>query len=265
MSTRKTTVAGAFYPSDPIKIESMFEHYNDILDKNVKQKEILNMKPKAVIVPHAGYIYSAFTANIAYRVLANTNAKRVAVIGPSHKIFLSGSSVGEYDNYQTPFGNLKIDTVLVHELKENFGFSFIPEAHKEHSTEVQMPFLKRYMKDISVIEIVYGNEKPKKLAEAINYILKDDKSVVVISSDLSHYYDLQKANQLDGICLEAIQNLNTSELHQGCEACGQTGIEAIILSAIQNGLKPTLLDYRTSADVSGDKNEVVGYLSAAFA
>ncbi len=264
MSTRKMTVAGAFYPNEHAEIENMFEHYNDILDKNLKQNKILSIKPRAIIVPHAGYIYSAFTANIAYRVLANTKAKRAVVIGPSHKIYLSGSSISEYDDYQTPFGNLKIDTNLVEELKENFGFSFIPEAHKEHSTEVQMPFLKRYMKDISVVEIIYGNEKPEHLERVIDYILKDDESVVIISSDLSHYYDLQKANKLDGICLEAIQNLKTNELHQGCEACGKIGIEAIVLTAIVNHLKPILLDYRTSADASGDKNEVVGYMSAAF-
>ncbi len=264
MNIRQMVVAGAFYPNDSIEIEKMFEYYNDILDKNLEQKDILNITPKAIIVPHAGYVYSAFTANIAYRVLANTNAKRVVVIGPSHKIYLSGSSVSEYDEYETPFGNLKIDTVLTQELKEEFGFSFIPEAHKEHSTEVQMPFLKRYMKDISVVEIVYGDERPENLQKAIDYILKDKESAIVISSDLSHYYDLQKANKLDNICLDAVQNLNIGELHQGCEACGKIGIEAILLFAAQNNLNPILLDYRTSADASGDKNEVVGYMSAAF-
>lgn len=264
MSLRKDAVAGQFYPADKLEITQMFDHYNKIIDDALQDKSILEIKPHAIIVPHAGYVYSAFTANIAFRVLQNTKAKRVVVIGPSHRVYLNGASVAKYDSYETPFGELKIDTALADELMERFGVIFQSDAHAEHSTEVQMPFVKNYLGDVSVLELVYGQEDPAHLAEIIDYLLEDQETVIVISTDLSHYYDIDKANKLDSICLDAVANLNPAELHQGCEACGKIGVEAMLYAAKKRGYKATLLDYRTSADASGDKSQVVGYMSAAF-
>jgi AmmeMemoRadiSam system protein B len=264
MSTRETAVAGQFYPSDPHEIEKMFAHYNRIIEEHLQNEDLLHLRPRAVIVPHAGYVYSAFTANIAMRLLGNTNAKRVVVIGPSHRVYLKGTSVSDYDSYNTPLGVLPVDRTAVSELKQRFGLQFMPEAHQEHSTEVQMPFVKTYDADASVVELVYGEEDPARLAEVIDYLLEDPETVVVISTDLSHYYDIKKAERLDSICMDAVQKLDPNELHQGCEACGKMGVEAMLLSARKRGLKPILLDYRTSADVSGDSSQVVGYMSAAF-
>ena len=264
MSTRETAVAGQFYPSDPHEIEKMFAHYNRIIEEHLQNEDLLHLRPRAVIVPHAGYVYSAFTANIAMRLLGNTNAKRVVVIGPSHRVYLKGTSVSDYDSYNTPLGVLPVDRTVVEELKQRFGLQFMPEAHQEHSTEVQMPFVKTYDPDAAVLELVYGDEDPTRLAEVIDYLLEDPETVVVISTDLSHYYDIEKANRLDSICMDAVQKLDTAELHQGCEACGKIGMEAMLLSARKRGLKPILLDYRTSADASGDSSQVVGYMSAAF-
>ncbi len=264
MSIRETAVAGQFYPASPSEIKEMFAHYNKVLNENVEDKKLLKMIPRAVIVPHAGYIYSGFTANIAFRLLANSDASKVIVIGPSHHAYIKGISVSDYDSYETPLGSLSIDRELVEKLETKFNLNFQPNAHREHSTEVQMPFVKTYLKDASVVELVYGDEDPHNLAKIIEFLLKDPKSVVVISTDLSHYYDIKKANGLDGICLDAVSKLNTDELHQGCEACGKIGVEAMLIYAKEKGLKPTLLDYRTSADASGDKSQVVGYMSAAF-
>ncbi|WP_295419285.1 AmmeMemoRadiSam system protein B [Sulfurovum sp.] len=264
MSTRETAVAGQFYPSDPNEIKAMFEHYNQILDEHLKDETILQLKPRAVIVPHAGYVYSAFTANVAMRLLNNTHAKRVVVIGPSHRVYLQGTSISEYDTYESPFGALPIDKGLVAELKEKFALDFMPDAHHEHSTEVQVPFIKTYDEDASIVEMVYGDEDPSRLAKIIDYLLDDPDTVVVISTDLSHYYDINKANKLDSICLDAVKNLSPAELHEGCEACGKIGVEAMLITAKNKGLEPILLDYRTSADASGDKSQVVGYMSAAF-
>jgi len=264
MSTREASVMGSFYPADPKEIEKMFMYYNEILDENIRDDKILSVKPKAIIVPHAGYIYSAFTANVAFRAASNSKPKRAVVIGPSHKVYLEGISVAKYDSYQTPFGELKIDKALTKELIESFGVIFEPKAHQEHSTEVQMPFIKYYFGEIEIVELVYGNEDPRHLQKIIDYLLQDDSTLVVISTDLSHYLDLEHANRLDSICLDAVYSLNPAKLHQGCEACGKIGVEAMILSAKNNNLKPILLDYRTSADVSGDKDRVVGYMSAAF-
>jgi len=264
MSTRETAVAGQFYPAAADEIKEMFDHYNRILDKHLEDTALLEKRPRAVIVPHAGYVYSAFTANIAFRLLHNSRAERVVVIGPSHRVYLKGTSIADYDRYETPFGTLPIERGTVEELKEKFGLVFIPEAHQEHSTEVQMPFVKTYDPEASVVELVYGDEDPNRLAQIISYLLEDPKTVVVISTDLSHYYDVQKAKRLDSICLDAVQKLSPSELHQGCEACGKTGVEAMLIAARKMGLEPLLLDYRTSADASGDESQVVGYMSAAF-
>ncbi len=264
MNIRKDAVMGQFYPSSAKEITDMFTHYNKILNENMKDQTILKQKPRAIIVPHAGYIYSAFTANIAYRLFENTHAKRVVVIGPSHRVYLKGTSISDFDKYETPFGDLNIDHVLVNELKEKFGLKFIPDAHHEHSTEVQMPFVKSYDANASVVELVYGDENPQNIAKIIDYLLQDSDTVVVISTDLSHYYDINKAKEIDNICLDAVSNLNIQELHEGCEACGKIGIEAMLIVAKKDGLEPILLDYRTSADASGDKSKVVGYMSAAF-
>ena len=245
-------------------IESYIAHFNKIIDENVdknKAEEIFSLKPKALIVPHAGWVYSGFTANFAYRIAAN-KAQKIAVIGPSHKFAFDGISVTLEDEYETPCGNLKIDTYLAKELIEKFEVQNLEYVHTEHSTEVQMPFIKHYFKNPQIIELIYSNYSPFKLKEIINYLLSKNV-LVIISSDLSHYYDLKTANALDSNCLEAVANEDISLL-KNCEACGKIGIEALILSANENNLTPFIVDYRTSADVSGDTNQVVGYMSAIF-
>ncbi len=264
MSIREESVAGTFYPNDAKQIERMITDYNKVIDTHLKQKDILKLKPKAIIVPHAGYIYSAFTANLAYRLLANSNPKRIVVIGPSHRIYLEGVSASEYDFYKTPFGNLMIDRDFISILEKDFKVKFVQEAHHEHSTEVQMPLIARYLKDVKVVELVYGKEDVNHLSNIIDFCLNQKDTAVVISTDLSHYYSLNDAKKLDNICMDAIVNLNTKKLHQGCEACGKLGVEALLIEAKKRNLTPRLLDYRTSADASGDESKVVGYLSVAF-
>lgn len=264
MTIRKTVVAGAFYPTSPSELHDLFTNYNQVLDENIDELKLLDIKPRAIIVPHAGYIYSGFTANLAFRLLANDDAKRIIVIGPSHHAYINGVSISDLDSYETPLGALKIDKALVEKLKTTFDLHFDPDAHFEHSTEVQMPFIKNYLPNTSVVELIYGKEDPAELAKIIDFLLNDPENVVVISTDLSHYYDIEKANALDNICLDAVERLNTFQLHQGCEACGMVGMEAMLIYAKKKGLHPILLDYRTSADASGDKNKVVGYMSAAF-
>lgn len=264
MSVRKCAVCGQFYPNNPNDILEMINHFNNILDNHLEDKKILELKTRAVIVPHAGYIYSGFTANIAFRLLVNSDIKRVVVIGPSHRVYLKGVSIAKYDYYETPFGSLKIDNKLTEELSNKFNLSFTPNAHSEHSTEVQMPFIAHYLHDCSVVEMVYGDESSEELSKVIEYLLNDIDTAVVISSDLSHYYEIQKAKRLDNICIEGIVGEDENILEDGCEACGKIGIKAMLMAAKQIGLKSKLLDYRTSADASGETSAVVGYLSAAF-
>ena len=265
MSTREAAVSGQFYPSEASQIREMVKEYNAVLKEYLKaHKEIEELRPKAAIVPHAGYIYSGFTANLAIRLLTESDIDNIVVIGPSHRVYLRGTSISMYDTYATPLGSLKIDKELTQILKDKFSLSFVPEAHHEHSTEVQMPFIKRYSPDLSVVELVYGEEDPKSLAKVIEYLLELPKTAVLISTDLSHFYDINKANHLDAICIDAVSKLDAHELHQGCEACGKIGIEAMLIAAKNKAFEPVILDYRTSAETSKDTSSVVGYMSAAF-
>lgn len=254
---------GAFYPASCAEIEKMIEHWNGILDEALTDKSVLNEKPRAIIAPHAGYIYSGFTANIAHRILANSRPKRVVVIGPSHHVYFEGVSASMQESYQTPCGNLPIDKAYIEELAKHYPLEFVPEAHhKEHSTETQMPFIQHYEPQAKVVELIYGKIDYRELVPLIDTILSDPENVVVISSDLSHFYTLEEAKQLDNICLAGVAEESVEILDKGCEACGMIGIKAIVEVAKKHGWKTQLLDYRTSADASGDTSRVVGYMSA---
>lgn len=259
--TRQMSVAGTFYPARENELDRYFEHFNKIYDE---QASLPNVKSKALIVPHAGYVYSGYTASIAYRLLQNSNLKTFVVIGPSHRVAFEGVSLCGAQSYETPFGSLQSADTLVEELRENFHLGTILNPHAEHSTEVQFPFIQHYLGNVNIVELVYGNVKPEVLSKIIDFILKKEDCGVIISTDLSHFYTLEDANTLDTICLSAIKNLDTNQLHHGCEACGMIGVEAMLLSAKKLGLHSNVLDYRTSADASDDTSRVVGYVSAYF-
>lgn len=258
--TRKTSVAGSFYPDTKDELYTYFEHFNKIHDDNLT---LPTVKSRAVIVPHAGYVYSGFTANAAYRALQERGIKNFVVIGPSHRVGFNGVSLCNFDNYETPFGEISSADNLEKSIKNNFDIECLSQAHQEHSTEVQFPFIKHYLPDANIVELVYSNIDPKSISEIIDFVLEQDDCGVIISTDLSHFHDLKEANRLDNICVKAIDNLDTAQL-DGCEACGMIGVEAMILSAKKLGLSSNILDYRTSADASNDTSRVVGYVSANF-
>ena len=259
---RRESVAGSFYPAYEEDERKYFEHFNKVLEEhNMKLPDI---KPRAVIVPHAGHVYSGFTANVAYRLLQQSGIKKFVVIGPSHRVAYRGSSLCEYESYATPFGPLGWDEEMYRQLVERFGLECYPQAHAEHSSEVQFPFIKYYIPDAKILEIVYSDEDPANLAPIIEFILKHEEWGVIISTDLSHFYTLEEANKIDSICIAGIEKLDQNLLHAGCEACGKIGVEAMLIAAKGMDLKPVILDYRTSADASGDTSKVVGYLSVAF-
>lgn len=265
MSYRTMSVAGSFYPANANEIITMIENFNTILLSNPDEVAHFDaLYGDAVIVPHAGWVYSGFTANIAFRVLAKTKPKTVIVIGPSHRVGFEGVSIADTQSYQTPLGNLAINAHLVKELKERFAIPYFDQAHHEHSTEVQMPFIKYYLPDAEVIELVYAYAQPELIEPIISYALSRSDTAIAISTDLSHYYPLHEAQQLDSICLEAIRDEDTDTLNKGCEACGMVGVKAMLNAAKKKGLTSTILDYRTSADASGDSSRVVGYMSALF-
>ncbi len=259
MNKRKSAVAGMFYPESCAEIKHYIEHFSQAMPK--LDWDVL---PKALIVPHAGYIYSGYTANLAYRyaALKRPDIKRVVVIGPSHRVYVAGASVALYEGYHTPCGELEIDLGYSHALQKQFAFlGFHPNAHEEHSTEVQMPFVRHYFKHAKVVEIVYGDLTHAELSCLTDTVLHEEDTLLVISTDLSHFYTQEEANTLDQTCIDAISKLSLQGLSSGCEACGLTGIKALVQSAQTLGLKPHFLDYRTSFERSKDASRVVGYAS----
>jgi AmmeMemoRadiSam system protein B len=266
MSIRKSTFSDKFYPNDKNELEKYFEHFNNIL-KQYDYKSPTKEKPKAIIAPHAGYIFSGFSANIAYSIAKEHQYKRAIVIGPSHQSYFDGIKTNPYDEYETPLGNLSIDMEYLKGLKDEYNITckecidcsdkLIPE----HSTETQMPFIKHYL-DIAVIELIYANYESETLSKLISHLIQDSDNLVIISTDLSHFYDKQKANQLDSICLESIEKLDLEMFDSGCEACGAIGVKALMMSAKEINAKIEITDYRTSCDANSDESSVVGYASA---
>lgn len=263
MSERKLAVSGTFYPDNKDEITRYIEHFNKVLEENNITIDT-TINPRAMIVPHAGYIYSGFTANMVYRYIPKT-VKNIIVIGPSHKFAFSGVSVALYDSYPTPFGDLDINTNLTQQLIDRFDFvGFNEKVHCEHSTETQFPFIKYYTNDVKVVEMVYSDCDFNNIVKVIEYLLNNQENLVVISTDLSHFYTLNEANLKDSICLEAIQKKDLSLLTKGCEACGMIGVKAILQVANNLKLDTKIIDYRTSADTSNDRSSVVGYTSVLF-
>jgi len=258
---REMSVAGSFYPDSADELKRYFEHFNKILEDN---KIEIKDKSRMIIVPHAGYVYSGFTANMAYKVLQNSNIKKFVVIGPSHRVAFEGISICEANYYDTPFGEIKADLDILKTIKKEFSLHNIAEAHFEHSTETQFPFLKYYIKDVEIVELVYSKANSADISAVIDFILAKYDYGIIISTDLSHFYDLEQAKKLDNICLNALNDLDINILNRGCEACGKKGVEAVMLSATKLNMVHKLLDYRTSADFSKDESRVVGYMSGYF-
>lgn len=255
------SVAGSFYPGSCGEIERYISTFNNALEKEIA----LPFVPKAIIAPHAGYIYSGFSANSAYKLIDTSVVKRVVVIGPSHRVFINGASVAIQDDYESPCGNLPIDRIYSRDLIDRYDFLvFQEDAHGEHSTETQVPFIKHYFNNVKIVEIVYGDIAYQKLVPIIEEALHDEETFVVISTDLSHFYTLEEANKLDAICLKAVENIDVATMDAGCQACGMIGVKALMQTAKKSGLQSRLIDYRTSYDAGGDTGSVVGYLSALF-
>jgi len=261
MSKRYMSVAGSFYPGSCGEIEKYINTFNDALEKEI----VLPFVPKAIIAPHAGYIYSGFSANSAYKLVDTSAVKRVVVIGPSHRVFINGASVAIQEDYESPCGDLPIDRTYSRDLIDQYDFLIFQEdAHREHSTETQVPFIKHYFNEVKIVEIVYGDIAYQKLVPIIEEALRDEETFVVISTDLSHFYTLEEANKLDAICLKAVENIDVGMMDAGCQACGMIGVKALMQAAKNRGLQSRLIDYRTSYDAGGDAGSVVGYLSALF-
>jgi hypothetical protein len=257
--------ADDLYPSDPLRLTEMIHHFNYSLEETPEVLWRLDMYVTyGIIVPHGAWNFSGFSANMAYRVLSGSPVDTVVVIGPSHHIGLKGISIAKNDSYETPLGEILIDQKLIKHIESNFDVTNYPLAHREHSTEIHMPFIRHYLPNAMVVELVYGFTTVESLEPIVTYILENRRYAVVISTDLSHFHSQEDANVLDMQCIDAITQGNIEQLKNECEACGSIGVEALLLAAQKEDLEGLLLDYSTSADTNGDTSSVVGYMSAIF-
>jgi AmmeMemoRadiSam system protein B len=262
MSIRKTVVSGSFYPNDKEELLNLIGSFSNPLEFTSQNRKNDFEHINAIITPHAGYIYSGKLSNTSYSLTSIQNLKRVVVIGPSHHAYFEGSSICLDDEYETPLGNIEIDIEFSKNLINRYDFlSTNEECAFEHSTETQAPFIKHYFPNTKIVEIIYANQDFNSLSNLIDEVLDDEENLLVISTDLSHFYSLDEANKLDENCIEGINKKDISIL-ENCEACGKIGIKALLKSAIKKSLKSKILDYYTSYDINNDKSRVVGYTTA---
>lgn len=257
---RQPAVAGMFYPADEQVLK------DEVLTYLTDARDTKGTQPKALVVPHAGYVYSGPIAASAYKQLIPFKNKinRVVLLGPSHRVALSGLAVPDVDYFETPFGAIPIDKSGIQQLAHFPQVVVSDRAHsEEHSLEVQLPFLQVILDDFLLIPIVVGDAERHEVAEVINQLWGDEHTLIVISSDLSHYHKYDEAKQHDRATSYAIEHLRP-DLISYEDACGRNGLKGMITIAQEKGLRAELLDLRNSGDTAGDKNRVVGYGAYAF-
>jgi AmmeMemoRadiSam system protein A len=275
---REPAVAGLFYPKDPAELSRLV----DTCLAGAKV-EPLDGELKALICPHAGYPYSGPVAASAFRLLAGRAYQTVVVMGPSHYADLRAASVTNADVFRTPLGDVPV-SAKARALARLSPFALEPRclvqrpdwwrqsSHSapaedtadtwEHSVEVEVPFLQQTLKSFELVPVVCGDIDEEKAAGALLQIL-DDRTLIIASSDLSHYYSYATARELDQHTVDAICRLDPGAIGDG-DACGHTPIRTLLYVAKQRGWQARLLDCRNSGDITGDKTRVVGYAAVAF-
>ncbi|MBU0636393.1 AmmeMemoRadiSam system protein B [Candidatus Micrarchaeota archaeon] len=258
MKTRSMAAAGSFYPIEKKELEQELSGYL----KGTPKK--LAGKLKAIIAPHAGYIYSGAVAGKAFQLFQQLPRKEweILLLGPSHTMAFEGASISLAEQWETPLGTVPVSkraTKMVSRIIQN-----IEEAHfQEHDLEVEIPFLQKTLKQFSIIPIVAGMIDGKVLAIELENQLKKN-TLLVVSSDLSHYLPHKQAVKVDSKTIQAILELNTEKIEEIGDACGKIPIITLLHLAKKKKWKPVLLDYKNSGDTAGDKSRVVGYAAIAF-
>jgi len=268
---RPPMVAGMFYPEKKITLEREVAMY---LESGPEKK--INGNVIGLIVPHAGYLYSGGVAARAYRNIINKDIDIVVVISPSHREYFTECSIFNGFAYSTPLGEIPIDAEVAQQLAKTHPNIIISEKghrYDEHSLEVQLPFLQKVLNSFKLIPVVMGEqdlENIEALANGLADVLQNKKALIVASSDLSHFYRYEKASILDKVVVDNINNFDEDKLYtdlqaKRCEMCGGGPAIATMKASRKLGAnKSEVLLYRNSGDVTGDKSEVVGYLSAVL-
>ena len=253
MTTRRPEIAGSFYPDDPQQLRELVEGY--LADAEP------GPAPKALIAPHAGYIYSGPIAATVYRLVPHT-VTNVILLGPAHRHGCVGLAAHSADRFQTPLGKIPVDREALDRLLELPQVEQLDAAHRrEHSIEVHLPFLQVRIDDFTLVPLVVGKASAAEVAEVLEKAWGGDETLVVISSDLSHFQPYELARRIDMETAAAIEALRPVSPEQ---ACGCRPIAGLLEVARRRGLKVEALDLRNSGDTAGDRAEgVVGY--GAFA
>jgi MEMO1 family protein len=258
LTTRPPVCAGLFYSADPRELEYDVRS----LLAEAPQRDLV---PKALIVPHAGYIYSGAIAASAYATLRSiaSNIRRVILLGPAHRVLVQGLALPEVDAFETPLGSIRLDTVAMEAIKSLPQVVISGQAHaREHSLEVQLPFLQCMLQDFTLLPLLVGHALNKAVAEVLDVLWYGDETLIVVSSDLSHYLPYALAQQVDSETIESILALRTQIDPE--RACGSIPVDGLIIAAQKHNLSPHLLDLRNSGDTAGSRDQVVGYAAIAF-
>ncbi|MDD2743114.1 MAG: AmmeMemoRadiSam system protein B [Rhodocyclaceae bacterium] len=257
--TRPPAVAGMFYPGNPAELIATV----DALLAAVKPSD--QPAPKALIIPHAGYIYSGSAAAMAYASLAplRQQIKRVILLGPTHRVAVNGISVPKSTAFATPLGNVPLDLDAIDQLRDLPQIVFSDHVHaQEHSLEVHLPFLQRVLENFKLVPLAVGEASPQAVSEVLDRLWGGPETLIIISSDLSHFLNYSTAQQVDRNTCQHILQLDAHIQPQ--QACGAYPVNGLLLAARQRGLTPQLIHLCNSGDTAGDKNRVVGYASFAF-
>ena len=266
---RESVAAGSFYAGNPGELSSQI---NEFLD-NTESSDIKNIK--AIICPHAGYIYSGQVAAYSYKQIVGQKFDSVFLIAPSHSEYFDFISIYSGDAYRTPLGLVHVDKERSKILADNsMGIKLSVYGHRdEHSLEVQLPFLQVLFKSIKIVPVVIGNQNNQNIEElgkSIGSLFKNEKILIIASTDLSHYHPYDIAVSLDQKVKKLIddfdqERLMTEFISNNAEMCGGGPvISAMIASKILGANASKILIYKNSGDISGDRSAVVGYLAAAF-
>ena len=258
-NVRPAAVAGAFYPDAPSALEQSVRMLLDAAGR-------VPLPPvKAIIAPHAGYMYSGPIAASIYALLRRQHAtiNRVVLLGPTHRVAVDGLAAPRCSAFFTPVGDVPVDQNAVAMLADLPQVSLDDAAHaQEHSLEVQLPFLIEVLDRFSVVPLAVGRATTEEVGEVIDRLWGGDETLIVVSSDLSHYLPYDMAWAVDGETAKSVVALQPIITHN--QACGATPINGLLQVARQRGLQARLIDLRNSGDTAGDRARVVGYAAFAF-
>lgn len=259
LAIRSPAVAGMFYPDSAVLLNQ------EVQDFLAGARVASTAMPKALIVPHAGYVYSGAIAASAYACLAaaRSRIRRVVLLGPTHRVAIRGLALPAASAFDTPLGRVPLDLALEEKLLALPQVQQSAAAHaQEHSLEVQLPFLQLALDHFTLLPLAVGMASAEEVAEVLDCAWGGDETLILISSDLSHYHPYLQAQQMDQETARQILALQALADHQ--QACGATPVNGLLLCARRRGLNAQLLDLRNSGDTAGDRARVVGYGAFAF-